>query len=187
MTKLTEDELERLRKSNPDLGIPEIERSAAEHLREREQGIVPASLIREQMQAAWDAIGSAPSPLEGAEQKAVFDWAEAAQAQYPMLQWMVHVPNGGKRDARTAAIMKGQGVKRGVPDIVLFHPVGGFAGLAIELKRADGKPSDLTPEQRDWVGHLREANWYTAVCFGANDAIYVIERYCKGETERASL
>ena len=56
---------------------------------------------------------------EEAEQAAIFEWAEYEKRKYPELELLYHVPNGGKRDAKTAAILKRCGVKAGVPDLVL--------------------------------------------------------------------
>lgn len=55
----------------------------------------------------------------------------------PELQYMYHVPNGGKRDKATAAVLKRQGVKAGVPDIMLPAARAGYHGLYIELKAGE--------------------------------------------------
>lgn len=34
--------------------------------------------------------------------------------------WLSHPPNGGNRDYVTAAIMRSQGVRSGVPDVLIF-------------------------------------------------------------------
>lgn len=64
-----------------------------------------------------------------------------------------HVPNGEKRDARTAVKLKRMGVRPGVADWLLFTPKG---AVAIELKDAEGEqqPSQLV-FQRQWeaCGH----------------------------------
>lgn len=57
---------------------------------------------------------------------------------------LFHVPNGGRRDCRSAAIFKKMGVWAGVPDLLLLCPRHGFGGLAIELKSGRGH---LTDEQ----------------------------------------
>ena len=64
------------------------------------------------------------------------------------LPWW-HTPNGELRDKRTAAKLKGMGVLRGVPDIIVLLP-NGQAGF-IELKKADGTSSDDQVEFRDKV------------------------------------
>jgi hypothetical protein len=106
-------------------------------------------------------------------------------AQYLDMQgwrWF-HCPNGarmgGKNPAVTAGIMKGFGLKRGVPDVLIFEnweqvePPGvrftGF-GVAIELKSPRGR---LTVEQADWLEALKERGWLTAVCRNINEVIAV--------------
>ena len=53
---------------------------------------------------------------ESGHQEALFSWAAYRTEIMPELQYMYHVPNGGKRDKATAAVLKRQGVKAGVPD-----------------------------------------------------------------------
>ena len=43
---------------------------------------------------------------EAQEQRFLFQWAGYAEQQFPELKLLHHVPNGGKRDARTAANLK---------------------------------------------------------------------------------
>lgn len=52
------------------------------------------------------------------------------------------VGNGGRRNAWTAKIMKDEGVRAGVSDLILLIPKHGYAALLIETKTADGKQSD---------------------------------------------
>lgn len=75
------------------------------------------------------------------------------QAKYPELMLAFAIPNGGKRDARTAAMLKAEGVKAGVWDIFLPIPklysprdliTYKFHGLWIEMKV---KPNRPTQEQ----------------------------------------
>lgn len=56
-----------------------------------------------------------------------------------------HPANGGKRDARTGAMMKRLGVKPGVPD--LFFQLPGGKSLQVEIKTDDGA---LTQNQITW-------------------------------------
>lgn len=71
---------------------------------------------------------------ESGHQEALFSWAAYRTEIMPELQYMYHVPNGGKRDKATAAVLKRQGVKAGVPDIMLPAARAGYHGLYIELK-----------------------------------------------------
>ena len=76
---------------------------------------------------------------EEQEQIAIFRWATMQEGQYPVLRYMYHIPNGGHRNKVTAGRLKAAGVKRGVPDICLPFPLGGYAGLYIELKAGKNK------------------------------------------------
>lgn len=60
------------------------------------------------------------------------------------------VPNGGKRNAITGAILKREGVKAGVPDICIVRAGGSIAFL--EVKAPQGSLSNSQREFRDWCG-----------------------------------
>ena len=66
---------------------------------------------------------------EHAEQVALFKWAEFAAARWPELTLMHAIPNGGHRNKITAARLKAEGVRAGVPDICLPVARGGWHGL----------------------------------------------------------
>lgn len=88
--------------------------------------------------------------------------------------------NGGKRDKKTAGALKAQGVKPGVPDILIFTPPpsGIGAGLAIELKRPrlNGKPKGrLSPHQRIWLEELRTLGWRAEVAYGYDHAVEILK------------
>ena len=64
------------------------------------------------------------------------------RATYPTLAPLFFsVPNGGARNAWTAKIMREEGVRKGVADLILQVPLGGYASLAIEMKTPVGKQS----------------------------------------------
>lgn len=57
--------------------------------------------------------------------------------RYQYQQWrlfLVAIPNGGRRDAKTGALMKKEGAIAGAPDLVLFDPYGKKLPLLIEMK-----------------------------------------------------
>lgn len=84
---------------------------------------------------------------ESGHQEALFSWAAYRTGLMPELQYMYHVPNGGKRDKATAAVLKRQGVKAGVPDIMLPAARAGYHGLYIELKAGE---NTTTKKQKEW-------------------------------------
>lgn len=111
---------------------------------------------------------------ESGHQEALFSWAGYNMQRMPELEFLHHVPNGGKRDAATAVALKRQGVKAGVPDIVLPAPRAEYHGLYIELKAGS---NTTTAKQKRWLKFLRQQGYYTAVCYGWQAAAELIERY----------
>ena len=94
------------------------------------------------------------------------------RARKPPLRFAA-VPNGGRRSPREAAALARQGVRKGVPDLLIFDPTrDGEVGLAIEMKRRSG--GTVSPHQRDWHEALRERGWRVEVCRGADAAIAVL-------------
>jgi len=119
----------------------------------------------------------APAPAEHEEQRKIFEWAEWSIGRLPELEMLFAVPNGGRRDKATAARLKAEGVKAGVPDIILPVPRGGYAGLWIELKR---RPNEPTEQQQRWLERLRGHGCMAGVCYSAEEAIAAIEDYLRG-------
>lgn len=111
---------------------------------------------------------------EHAEQAALFRWAEFARARLPELALLYAVPNGGHRHKATAARLKAEGVKRGVPDVCLPVARDGAHGLYIEIKTERGKP---TSEQLGWIRALRRQGYAAEVCHGWESARSMIEHY----------
>ena len=114
---------------------------------------------------------------EGSEQELIIQWAEYMSVKYPELAMLFHIPNGGKRDARTAAILKRQGVKAGVPDLCLPVPRGGYHGLFIELKAKGGRLSD---NQERWIKALTIEGYKAIVCYGHEEATEALANYIRG-------
>ena len=86
------------------------------------------------------------------------------------------IPNGGKRNIIVAVKLKAEGVRPGVPDLMLPVPAPGYAGLFIEMKTEKGRPTD---SQLDWFNFLNEQGYYASVCYGFEDAQEVINDYIK--------
>ncbi len=108
------------------------------------------------------------------EQAALIAWANYQANIWPELDMLFAVPNGGHRHKATAALMKAEGVKAGVPDLWLPVPKQGFTGLVIEMKYGRNKPQD---NQLWWLSRLAEHGWRTAVCYSFDEARRVILDY----------
>lgn len=141
------------------------------------------------LQGEWTGKGVLPRDLckkgtEHGEQTAWFAWAAANVGTLPDLAKAFAIPNGGLRDAKTASMMKAEGVRSGIPDVMLPKPVRAvfikhfhlfdetlplresgyevlwFAGLWLEFKRK--KKGKLSSEQIDRIDQLR-ADGYAAI------------------------
>ena len=124
-------------------------------------------------------------PSEAKEQEQLCKWLTAKGVCY------FAVPNGGLRLKRTGAQLKKQGVKAGVPDLLIIdHPnmvVDGetvrFVGVALELKRQSERPKEMADDlrdqpfkgasekQRDWLNKFNRRGWISFVAYGALDAM----------------
>lgn len=116
-----------------------------------------------------------PAPEESAEQTSLFYWAAFHTGKWPELRLLHAIPNGGMRHKATAARMKGEGVKAGVPDICLPVPRGHYHGLYIELKRLRG--GRVSDEQEKWLADLTAQGYRAVVCKGWLAASEEITRY----------
>jgi hypothetical protein len=82
-----------------------------------------------------------------------------------------HPANGGGRSRVEGAILKGMGVKAGVPDIIAIKNGQCYA---LELKASGGR---LTPVQRDAHAALVAAGATVAVAYGIDDALARLEAW----------
>jgi len=121
-------------------------------------------------------------PTEDQEQKVVAQWLDLHKIKYAA------IPNGGLRNKIVAAKLVGQGVKRGVPDLLIFDPPPASpkrTGLAIEMKRTKG--GTVSDDQKEWLVALEERNWITQVCKGATEAIRLLETLGYGKQSCRTL
>lgn len=112
---------------------------------------------------------------EAIEQEMLFRWRDYVAKQYPGIELMFHIPNGGSRNKIEAARLKAQGVKAGVSDIFLPVPRNGFHGLWIEMKREKG--GRLNEAQEEWIIEVRARGYCAVVAHGFEEARETIERY----------
>jgi VRR-NUC domain len=105
---------------------------------------------------------SIPQPSEQAVQRSLcqhLGWRAA-----PGTFWF-HVPNGGWRSPTEAAILKGLGVRPGVPDLICVRDGQCYA---LELKTERGR---LSPAQQQAIAELHAAGAIVDVAYGIDDAI----------------
>ena len=97
-----------------------------------------------------------------------------------------HIANERKTDVKTnkkgvtysasGAKLKAKGVKKGVPDCLLFEQRGDYLGLAIELKV--GKNTS-TPEQLQWKSNLCVRGWKVIESKSLDEVMFVVNEYLK--------
>lgn len=90
------------------------------------------------------------------------------------------VPNGGRRDGRTGAMMKYEGAVSGVSDLILLHPHGGKATLCIEMKVPKRKGSSAgkqSEQQREWQQLVEAHGSVYEVCHGIIEFVDAVCRY----------
>ena len=88
---------------------------------------------------------------------------------------VVHIPNEGKRTLVTGRNLVRLGLRSGFPDLFFPYAKKGYHGLFIEMKRKKG--SKVSPAQKEWVTTLNNQGYLAVICYGAEEAINVIDGY----------
>lgn len=114
---------------------------------------------------------------EGLEQVALL--AEI-KARYPEAwEHIHHVPNGGQRHKAVAAKLKAQGVKAGIPDLVLTMARGGYFGLYLEFKATPPNDAPVSASQHACIRRLNDQGYLAIVCRGHFDAMEHLRAYLR--------
>ena len=113
--------------------------------------------------------------LEHKEQSALIRWWSLQHHKYGLPEWVLAaIPNGGHRHMLTAVRLKAEGVRPGIPDLILLVPRDGYHSLLIEMKSKEGTESTEQKEIRTW---LNGQKFHSLVCYGAQEAIDAIKFY----------
>lgn len=112
-------------------------------------------------------------PTESEEQKNLLSWWHW---HYPGMRFsLFHIPNGGRRDLKTAARLKAEGVKPGVADLFLMVARGGYHGLFIEMKPVKG--GRQSEAQKDFQRACEKAGYKYLLARGWQEAAANIMEY----------
>ena len=106
-------------------------------------------------------------PSEHDEQVVVCKWLDLIGVTY------FAVPNGSNKSFTAQRKFKAEGLKAGVPDLVVL--LEGGKSLFIEMKRV--KLSTTSKEQKEWQKRLKVLGFSAHICKGAGEAIDTIEKY----------
>ena len=112
-------------------------------------------------------------------QKSLIRWADLALPGHESAL-LFAIPNGGHRHKATAAKLKQEGVRRGIPDLFLAIPTDRHHGLFIEMKRAikKGTPKPRTTAHQDrYLAAFAAMGYKAEVCHGWEDAANAVARY----------
>ena len=122
-------------------------------------------------------VRAKPVDREGQEQAALM---RELDLRYPaVFELMYHVPNGGHRVKAVAGKLNAQGVKAGIPDLVLTMARGGFFGLYIEFKATPPNDAAISSSQHERIRKLNEQGYLAVVCRGHFDTIEQIRAYLR--------
>ena len=112
------------------------------------------------------------TPSEHAHQVTLVNWFDNRYKD--ISGYLFAIPNGGLRAKAVAVKLAKEGVRRGIPDLMLPVATDGYHGLFIELKKEKGR---LTPQQKDWIERLSEQGYLAVVCYGWIEASDTIKDY----------
>lgn len=117
-------------------------------------------------------VNTKPRHSESKLQQACVRWFKI---QYPK-ETIFAIPNGGKRNALEAKIMKGEGVLAGVSDLFIMKPSKNYSGFFIEMKIGKGKLSEY---QKEFLTIAKSKGYKTAICYSLEDFIQEVNNYMK--------
>lgn len=132
-------------------------------------------------------------PTEHQIQSAIIEWTQCVKISLPPIHYsqnaevvnlsdfIIAIPNGGKRSLTEGLKFKREGVKKGVSDLFLACPQpinrqDGLwkYGLWIEVKRKNGK---LSKEQKLWFERMKIAGYSSCVVYSVDEGINAIKDY----------
>jgi hypothetical protein len=120
-----------------------------------------------------------PAPRKRRARKPIVSRASEAQVQRAIIDWLrwknilaVHIPNEGKRSAHAGKRLKGEGMRPGFPDLVVYG--AGGRHVLLEVKRPGWRPSDVSDNQRAMHARLRELGAVVEVVASIDDTRAVL-------------
>lgn len=115
-------------------------------------------------------------PSEHAEQVVVAQWRDWQQSLTPALRWLHAIPNGGDRHPAVARKLKAEGVVSGVSDLLWIRQSRGYSGIALEMKKQDGR---LKPDQKDYLEYVAGEGFFAVCAYSGDVAIELLRWYCQ--------
>lgn len=117
---------------------------------------------------------------EHEEQVKVIEWWKSECSSFGIPEPLLFaIPNGGLRNLIVAKRMKAEGVRPGVPDLLLSVPRGHSHALYIEMKKLKG--GRVSPDQKEFHKLLAFYGYAVFVAKGFEEAKDIITRYINAE------
>ena len=123
------------------------------------------------LEKRWHKMIKSLIPTEHQEQSLVVKYCTLKKIP------IFHIPNGSYKSVTARTKSKQEGLKAGVPDLMIPVPNKNHHGLFIEMKRV--KNSKVSVHQKQWIELLNKQGYKAIVCYGNNEAIKEIENYIK--------
>lgn len=112
---------------------------------------------------------------EAQEQTELFTWIRSKQIEIPELQLAFSTLNGVRLSPKLRKEVKAQGMRAGVPDVILPVVTASFPGLYIEMKRI--KFGAVSPEQKVFIRLLKKQGYRVEVAKGKEQAKQILLDY----------
>ncbi len=113
-------------------------------------------------------------PTEFQECKAFWQYCQLKPILY---DYLVKIPNEGKREAWYGRSLRAIGLRPGVPDYLYVRSNDRFHCCWIEMKRADEKTHKKNSNQEMWIELLNDIGHFATYAYGAEHAIQIINDY----------
>ncbi|RYY74541.1 MAG: hypothetical protein EOO52_13330 [Gammaproteobacteria bacterium] len=123
--------------------------------------------LRNGLKAICDPTTKA-KPFERVEQAAALVWLELTHRE--AFEMTTTNPMGGYRPNGSGGQIKGEGARKGYPDLLTDIPRLGYHGLRIEMKKFSER-AEPTSEQLVWLTKLSWNGYRVALCRGHQGAI----------------
>lgn len=108
-------------------------------------------------------------------QHALIEWWKIKCKTFGLPEYCLFaIPNGGARNAVTGAILKREGVRKGVCDLMLVSPNKHYHGLFIEMKASKGV---VAKEQQAFIDMCNTQGYLAIICYDWQTASDEITKY----------
>lgn len=141
-----------------------------------------AKLVRDIDAFSVECLGRVPigkivktGQSEHVSQVQVIDWWSVARHKWLLPEFALFaIPNAAKRSFALANYLQREGLRKGIPDLMLAVQTEVTSGLFIEMKAGKNKPTD---DQKAVISYLRYTGYHAVVAWSADEAVQAINGY----------